>query len=75
MTTHSSVLAWRISWTEEPGRLHFGGLTKSWTGPSDSHFHFSLLQTAGVWQRSLEDFYGETIKSYVSVSVLLSMLS
>ena len=21
MTTHSSILAWRISWTEEPGRL------------------------------------------------------
>ena len=22
MATHSSILAWRISWTEEPGRLH-----------------------------------------------------
>ena len=22
MKTHSSVLAWRISWTEEPGGLH-----------------------------------------------------
>ena len=22
MATHSSVLAWRISWTEEPSRLH-----------------------------------------------------
>ena len=22
MATHSSVLAWRIPWTEEPGRLH-----------------------------------------------------
>ena len=21
MTTHSSILAWKISWTEEPGRL------------------------------------------------------
>ena len=21
MTTHSSVLAWRIPWTEDPGRL------------------------------------------------------
>ena len=20
--THSSILAWRITWTEEPGRLH-----------------------------------------------------
>ena len=22
VATHSSVLAWRIPWTEEPGRLH-----------------------------------------------------
>ena len=25
MATHSSILAWRISWTEEPGRLHSMG--------------------------------------------------
>ena len=24
MTTHSSILAWRIPWTEEPGGLHVG---------------------------------------------------
>ena len=29
MATHSSILAWRIPWTEEPGGLH--GITKSWT--------------------------------------------
>ena len=28
MTTHSSILAWRIPWTEEPGRLQFHGVTK-----------------------------------------------
>ena len=22
LATHSSILAWRISWTEEPGRLY-----------------------------------------------------
>ena len=22
MATHSSILAWRIPWTEKPGRLH-----------------------------------------------------
>ena len=26
MTTHSSNLAWKISWTEEPGRLQSRGL-------------------------------------------------
>ena len=25
MATHSSTLAWRIPWTEEPGGLHFMG--------------------------------------------------
>ena len=28
MATHSSVLAWRILWTEEPGRLQSTGLQK-----------------------------------------------
>ena len=26
MATHSSILAWKISWTEEPGRLWSMGL-------------------------------------------------
>ena len=26
MATHSSTLAWKIPWTEEPGRLQFMGL-------------------------------------------------
>ena len=25
MTTHSSILAWRIPWTEEPGKIQFIG--------------------------------------------------
>ena len=28
MATHSSVLAWEIPWTEEPGRLQFMGLQR-----------------------------------------------
>ena len=31
MATHSSILAWEILWTEEPGGLQFTGLQKSWT--------------------------------------------
>ena len=27
-TTHSSILAWRIPWTEEPGRLQSMGLQR-----------------------------------------------
>ena len=29
MATHSSILAWRIPWTEEPGRLQSLGLQES----------------------------------------------
>ena len=29
MATHSSILAWRIPWTEEPGRLRSMGLQES----------------------------------------------
>ena len=29
MATHSSVLAWEIPWTEEPGRLQTMGLQES----------------------------------------------
>ena len=44
MATHSSTLAWKIPWTEEPGRLHaVHGVAKSRTWLSDftftSHFH------------------------------------
>ena len=29
ITTYSSILAWEITWTEEPGRLHTIGSKKS----------------------------------------------
>ena len=32
MATHLHTLAWRIPWTEQPGRLHtVHGVAKSWT--------------------------------------------
>ena len=44
MAPHSSTLAWKIPWTEEPGRLQSMEVTKSWTRLSDfiCTFHFSL---------------------------------
>ena len=35
MATHSSILAWEIPWTEEPGGLHSVGSQESQTGLSD----------------------------------------
>ena len=31
MATHSSILAWKIPWMEEPGRLQSMGVAKSQT--------------------------------------------
>ena len=41
MAPHSSTLAWKIPWTEEPGRLQSMGLLESDT-TEQLHFHFSL---------------------------------
>ena len=41
--THSSILAWRIPWTEEPGGLHtVHGVAKSRTRLSDFTFFLSV---------------------------------
>ena len=43
MAPHSSTLAWKIPWTEEPGRLQSMGLcAQSRTGLSDFTFTFHL---------------------------------
>ena len=40
MATHSSILAWKTLWTEEPGGLQFMGSQKSQTQLSDwAHTH------------------------------------
>ena len=41
MAPHSSTLAWKIPWTEEPGRLQSMGSQESDT-TEQLHFHFSL---------------------------------
>ena len=41
MATHSSTLAWKIPWMEEPGRLQTMELRR--VGPTERlHFHLSL---------------------------------
>ena len=47
MAPHSSTLAWKIPWMEEPGRLHaVHGVIESQTGLSDFTFtfHFHALE-------------------------------
>ena len=46
MAPHSSTLAWKLPWTEEPGRLQSMGVEKSQTRLSDFTFtfHFHALE-------------------------------
>ena len=44
MATHSSILAWRIPWTDEFGGLQFTGPKESDT-TEQLHFHFHF----GSW--------------------------
>ena len=37
MATHSSILAWKIPWTEEPDGLQSMGVAKSQTQLNDFH--------------------------------------
>ena len=41
MATHSSILAWRIPWTEEPGGLQSTGRKES-DSTERLHFHFHV---------------------------------
>ena len=42
MAPHSSTLAWKVPWMEEPGRLRVHGVAKSRTQLSDFTFTFSF---------------------------------
>ena len=43
--THSSTLAWKIPWTEEPGRLQsMGSLQSDMTERLHFHFHCHALE-------------------------------
>ena len=45
MATHSSILAWRLPWTEEPGGLQSMGVEKTQHDLSDGHFPFGELHS------------------------------
>ena len=50
MATHSSTLAWKIPWTEEPGRLQFMGLQRVRHNWAISLSLFTFLNWRRKWQ-------------------------
>ena len=57
MATHSSIVAWKIPWTEEPGR---DGITKSWTQLSDFTIVKSVY-TRVMYIQNLQITYGKSL--------------
>ena len=80
MTTHSSVLAWRIPWTEEPGGLQSIGsqrLRQDWSNLASMHTYrhicFSFKCKRCFCMKNYENFsflrnysYDQYIKSFLN---------
>ena len=51
MAPHSSTLAWKIPWTEEPGRRQaVHGVAQSWTQLRDFTLTFHFMHWRRKWQ-------------------------
>ena len=50
MAPHSSTLAWKIPWTEEPGRLQFMGSLRVGHDSVTSLSHFTFMHWRRKWQ-------------------------
>ena len=61
MAIHSSSIAWKIPWTEKPGRLHIvHGVAKSWTRLSEFAFYFQarvLAPLLGLTHLTVQKLY------------------
>ena len=71
MSTHSSILAWEIPWTEEPGRLQSKGLQ---TVGNDytierTHREYSTLKRKYNFERNLREEQCEKRSSEAVVTV------
>ena len=60
MATHSSILAWRIPWTEEPGGVQSMGLQRARHDRTTNTFTFHFTKSFG---ELLKDFWQETESS------------
>ena len=73
MATHSSILTWRIPWTEEPGGLQ---PTESWRVGYDWVTSLSLLQHREFYSIFSDDLNGKEIQkrgyTYIHITDSLS---
>ena len=65
MATHSSILAWRTPWSEEPGGLQSMGL-QSQTRQSDQHFYFFIKKTKATYNCTYSEIITQPFGVYPS---------
>ena len=77
MAAHSSTLAWKIPWTEEPGRLQSMGLQKSWAKSwvwsvkaTETRHLFYLVQNFCAYALRSS---GNDIKVYKAIRIISEM--
>ena len=78
MAIHSSTIAWKIPWTEEPGRLQSMGSQRDTTERLHFHFHFHGVRVGvcpGVglkgWLRCLAQPSGRVLAGGMLSTLLL----
>jgi len=74
MVTHSRILAWKIQWTEEPGRLHSMGSKRvrhDWETFSFFSFFLSffhwIIEKAREFQKNIYFYFTDYAKVFVCV--------
>ena len=70
MATHSSILAWKIPWTERPGRGPWG-LRESDTAEVTSASLGRLLSSP--WEGLFTVFTGQNTTEYFVLNLMLSL--
>ena len=79
MTTHSSILAWRIPWTEEPGGLHSIGSRRvghDWATKQQQWDIYLILSRINMQQRlgDLTNMERARSQLFCGKSIIFSML-
>ena len=76
MATHSSILAWRIPWMGEPGRLQSTGSQRVGHDWATSLTHFGLLEAAhNLWIPATSQSQQEWAEFFLHYTTLTSSAS
>ena len=66
MATHSSILTWRIPWTEKPGGLTVHSVTQSWTQLKQLSIHACVIAMQGNMCSDIGEFQDLWVHERVS---------